>query len=87
MHKNLKLVKKPVKIGVLFLFEPSKTPKYMILIVILFWLKINQFKLSVRFSPASGFKFNLVYIHEKFSNDSEVLSMIGFFINSRVDFD
>ncbi len=55
MHKNLFIKKKPLKIGVLFLFEPSKTFKYMILLIIIFWLKINQFKLAARFSLPSAF--------------------------------
>ena len=57
MHKNLTLNKKPLKIGVLFLFEPSKTFNYMIFISIPFWLKIDQFNLNVQFSSASEFKF------------------------------
>jgi len=55
------LNKKPLKIGVLFLFEPSKTFNYLNFIVIPFWLKIDQFNLNVQFSPASEFKFKLLH--------------------------
>ena len=61
MHKNLIIKKKPLKIGVLFLFEPSKTFKHMILLIIIFWLKINQFKLAAGFYLPSAFDYLVLH--------------------------
>ncbi len=61
MHKNLIIKKKPLKIGVLFLFEPSKTFKHMILLTIIFWLKINQFKLAARFYLPSALDYLVLH--------------------------
>ena len=61
MHKNLIIKKKPLKIGVLFLFEPSKIFKYMILLIIMFWLKINQFKLAVRLYLPSALDYLVLH--------------------------
>ena len=61
MHKNLIIKKKPLKIGVLFLFEPSKTFKHMILLTIIFWLKINQFKLAARFYLSSALDYVVLH--------------------------
>jgi len=61
MHKNLIIKKKPLKIGVLFLFEPSKTFKRLILLIIIFWLKINQFNLAARFYAPSALDYLVLH--------------------------
>jgi len=57
MHKNCIAKKKPVKTGVLFLFEPSKTFNLMIFIPILLCSKIDQVKFRAQYFSGSGFNF------------------------------
>ena len=54
MHKNCIAKKKPVKTGVLFLFEPSKTSNLLIFKPILVCLKIDQIKFRAQYCAGSG---------------------------------